>query len=104
MKKNPLNDLDQFLQQEASSIVAPSSLSDKLKKAPASDQPTAQAHSSTESQLLTLAQQNPEQFYNTLISIGENMGEQKNTMLINTALYLKHGNDWRKAVEDYWSK
>ena len=30
MNKNPLNDLDQFLQQQASSFVSPASLSDKL--------------------------------------------------------------------------
>jgi hypothetical protein len=104
MKKNPLNDLDQFLQQEASSIVTPSSLSDKLKQETTGEPQPSQSHSSTESQLLALAQQNPEQFYDALISVGENMGEQKNTMLINTALYLKHGSEWKKAVEEYWSR
>jgi aspartokinase len=103
MKKNPLNDLDQFLQQEASSIVAPSSLSDKLKQVTLSEVSAAPAIS-TEEQLLSIAQQNPTQFYDALISVGEKMEASKNTMLINTALYLKHGNNWKEAVKEYWSK
>ncbi len=103
MKKNPLNDLDQFLQQEAHSIVAPASLSDKLK-------PTAPATAASstaggeEEQLLALAKQHPKQFYDTLIAIGEKMSSTKNTMLINTALYLKHGEGWKEAVKEYWGK
>lgn len=102
MKKNPLNDLDQFLKQEASSIVTPSSLSEKLKQSePATPAPKA---GSLEDQLLHLAQQNPQQFYDALISIGERMGSEKNTMLINAALYLKHGAQWKEAVKAYWEK
>jgi aspartokinase len=103
MKKNPLNDLHQFLQQEASSIVAPASLSDKLKQEATSEKSTVNLASS-EDHLLTLAKQNPQQFYNTLISIGEQMDATKNTMLINTALYLKSGDNWKEAVKKYWSK
>ncbi len=103
MKKNPLNDLDQFLQQEASSIVAPTSLSDTLKKTTPSG-----AHAtpsvSVEEQLVLLAQQNPTQFYDALISVGEKMDTSKNTMLINTALYLKSGDNWKEAVKEYWNK
>lgn len=103
MKKNPLNDLDQFLQQEAHAIVAPSSLSDKLKPTP-SVVSNAGASTSTEEQLIALARQNPQQFYDTLITIGEKMDSTKNTMLINTALYLKHGATWKDAVKAYWEK
>jgi aspartokinase len=103
MKKNPLNDLDQFLQQEASSIVAPTSLSDTLKQA-TSPQVGAAPSVSTEELLISLAQQNPTRFYDALISVGERMDISKNTMLINTALYLKHGSEWKKAVEEYWSR
>lgn len=103
MKKNPLNDLDQFLQQEASSIVAPSSLSDKLKQSTPSEVSPAPSILAEE-QLLSLAQQNPTQFYDTLITVGEKMDAVKNTMLINTALYLKHGDNWKDAVREYWSK
>lgn len=100
MKKNPLNDLDQFLQQEASSIVTPASLSDKLK------QTTSPENTSTspEQSFINLAKQNPEAFYNTLIKIGEQMDSTKNTMLINTALYLKNRDNWQEAVKQYWSK
>lgn len=103
MKKNPLNDLDQFLQQEAHAIVAPSSLSEKLK-------PTSPAENTTtgglsmEEQLVQFAKQNPKQFYDALISIGEKMEDDRNTMLINTALYLKHGEGWKEAVKAYWEK
>ena len=103
MKKNPLNDLDQFLQQEAHSIVAPASLSDKLKPT-VSDQSVSVTSDGVEERLLTLARQNPKQFYDTLISIGEKMDSDKNTMLINTALYLKFGERWKEAVKAYWEK
>jgi hypothetical protein len=98
MKKNPLNDLDQFLQQEAHSIVPPTSLSDKLK------QEASHAAVSPEEQLMAWANQNPEKFYDTLIAVGEKMNTSKNTMLINTALYLKSGNSWKEAVLAYWGK
>ncbi len=103
MKKNPLNDLDQFLQQEAHAIVSPSSLSEKLKPTTAME-PTASVNVPTAEQLVQLAKQNPQQFYDTLIAIGEKMDSEKNTMLINTALYLKHGEGWKEAVKEYWSK
>lgn len=103
MKKNPLNDLDQFLQQEAHSIVAPASLSDKLKPSTPTPSESITADK-VEEQLLTLAKQYPTQFYDTLISIGEKMEDTKNTMLINTALYLKYGDSWKEAVKEYWSK
>lgn len=103
MKKNPLNDLDQFLQQEAHSIVAPSSLSDKLKQSSPSESPAPSPYS-VEEQLMMLARQNPKQFYDTLIAVGEKMDTEKNTMLINTALYLKYGDSWKEAVKEYWNK
>jgi len=103
MKKNPLNDLDQFLQQEAHVIVAPSSLSEKLKPtSPVENAPVASL--SMEEQLVQLAKQNPRQFYDALITIGEKMDDERNTMLINTALYLKHGEGWKEAVKAYWEK
>ena len=102
MKKNPLNDLDQFLKQEASSIVTPSSLGEKLKQTEPST--PAPAAGSMEAQLLQLAKQNPQQFYDALISVGERMDTEKNTMLINAALYLKHGTTWKEAVKAYWEK
>lgn len=100
MKKNPLNDLDQFLQQEASSIVSPASLSEKLKQPESATAPSGAA----EEQLLLLAKQSPTKFYDALISVGEKMEDVKNTMLINTALYLKHGDNWKEAVKEYWQK
>jgi aspartokinase len=101
MKKNPLNDLEQFLQQEASSLISPSPLSDKLKREnPVASTPTL----SVEEHLLNLAQQNSERFYDTLIAVGERMASTKNTLLINTAIYLKSGPNWKEAVEEYWSR
>lgn len=102
MKKNPLNDLDQFLKQEASSIVTPSSLSDKLKQ---NESTTPEPVSgSIEEQLLMLAKQDSSKFYDTLITVGEKIGNEKSTMLINTALYLKHGDNWKEAVKAYWGR
>lgn len=102
MKKNPLNDLDQFLKQEASSIVTPSSLSEKLKQQE-STTPTPVA-GNLEDQLLLLAKQDVARFYDTLITVGEKIGDERSTMLINTALYLKHGSNWKEAVKTYWEK
>ena len=102
MKKNPLNDLDQFLKQEASSIVTPSSLSEKLKQN--ENASPAPAANSIEEQLLMLAKQDTSKFYDTLITVGEKIGNEKSTMLINTALYLKHGDNWKEAVKAYWEK
>lgn len=102
MKKNPLNDLDQFLKQEASSIVTPSSLSDKLKQNESTTPPPAT--DSIEEQLLMLAKQDSSKFYDALITVGEKIGNEKSTMLINTALYLKHGDNWKEAVKTYWEK
>jgi hypothetical protein len=102
MKKNPLNDLDQFLKQEASSIVTPSSLSDKLKQNESAT--PAPASGSIEEQLLMMAKQDASKFYDALITVGEKIGNEKSTMLINTALYLKHGDNWKEAVKAYWEK
>ena len=102
MKKNPLNDLDQFLQQEASSIVAPASLRDKLKQP--DSETTISSGASVEEQLLQMAKQNPQHLYDVLISVGEKMDVIKNTMLINTALYLRHGEHWKEAVREYWKE
>ncbi|GCC53633.1 hypothetical protein SanaruYs_38780 [Chryseotalea sanaruensis] len=102
MKKNPLNDLDQFLKQEASSIVTPSSLSDRLKQNESAT--SAPVAGSIEEQLLLMAKQDASKFYDTLITVGEKIGNEKSTMLINTALYLKHGDNWKEAVKAYWEK
>lgn len=102
MKKNPLNDLDQFLKQEASSIVTPSSLSEKLKQNESTT--PAPVAGSIEEQLLMMAKQDASKFYDTLITVGEKIGNEKSTMLINTALYLKHGENWKEAVKSYWEK
>jgi len=99
MNKNPLNDLDQFLQQQASSFVSPASLSDKLNE---SQTKNVKVEENITAQLLQLAKENPEAFYKLLIQVGENHLAQPNSLLINTAIILANPTNWKEEIEKYW--
>ncbi|MCU0382915.1 MAG: hypothetical protein MUF68_02510 [Cyclobacteriaceae bacterium] len=99
MNKNPLNDLDQFLQQQASSFVSPASLSDKLNEPKTEN---TKVEISLADNVLQLAKENPEAFYKLLIQVGENHLAQPNSLLINTAIILANPTNWKEAIEKYW--
>jgi hypothetical protein len=117
-KKNTLKDLDEFLKQQATTLVTPE---------PVDVQPVAEVVPPTDysvetdaredvttdmiyKDLIQLSQKDPESFrqklYALIIQVLEAQQESlpEDKMLINTALYLKSGENWKDAIRDYWTK
>jgi hypothetical protein len=117
-KKNTLKDLDEFLKQQAASLVTPEAVIVQPEVVvPATDyssnSPLSDGVVTTDTvfkDLYRLASQDPDSFrqklYALIIQIVEaqqpSLPEDK--MLINTALYLKSGEHWKEAIRDYWKK
>jgi hypothetical protein len=116
-KKNTLKDLDEFLKQQAASLVSPEPVSSKSETViPHTDyshkaeSPETATTDKIYKELYALAQENPESFrqklYALIIQILEaqqpSLPEDK--MMINTALYLTSGEHWKEAIRDYWKK
>lgn len=93
-KKNTLKDLDEFLKQQAATLVAPASLSEKVSKEEKKEVVRAQVK--TDQERLALC--------DTIIKTLEKKFslDPEDMMLINTALYIKHGENWKEAVREYW--
>jgi hypothetical protein len=111
-KKNTLKDLDEFLKQQAASIVEPVKLGKQvstkeviLEKSKQEDVPGLDE---INNQLKVLSDKigisHRENLYDFVIlsleSLDQSLPEDK--MLINTALYLKSGNDWKHIIRQYW--
>jgi hypothetical protein len=121
-KKNTLKDLNEFLKQQAASLVTPEKLPQPEKeseekpepeKAEPKPQPRQSSDTSAESivnDLSRLAEKEGaafrKKFYDIIIQSLEAQHHQvaEDKMLINTALYLKHGDRWREAIRDYWKQ
>lgn len=108
-KKNTLKDLDEFLKQQAASLVTPAKLSDKVPtpeiQEPSSvvEKPAAPSVDvATTLRNMFLNDETREQFYDLIIRAAEGQTSPESTMLINTALYLKHGENWKEAIRQYW--
>ncbi len=115
-KKNTLKDLDDFLKQQAATLVAPTQLSDTIQEpAPEVQSPVAKKEKlqePDEAQILDdlkiLAEKQGPSFRKTLYDlIIKSTERQKNPtaedkMLINTALYLKGGDQWKETIRSYW--
>jgi hypothetical protein len=118
-KKNTLKDLDEFLKQQAASLVTPPKLSSDEQKEPEAflqspQQPISATTELTADAVLNSLNQLAEKegagfrkkFYDLIIQSMESqrhpLAEDK--MLINTALYLKHGEGWKEAIREYWRK
>lgn len=113
-KKNTLRDLDEFLKQQAASLVTPdpirndnddtSTKTDELENS-ASITPAFIVDS-----LTTLARHNPATFRNDFYDIIlQTLEAQKSLtaedkMLINTILFVKTGDNWKDAIRQYWKK
>jgi hypothetical protein len=120
-KKNTLKDLDEFLKQQAATLVSPS----RLREQPEAPKPvetpkadTVKTHNASADNAVTasgiaedlkeLSVIKGEAFTAELCSIilsvmnerTEYSPEEK--MLINTALYLKHGSNWKDEIRKYW--
>lgn len=114
-KKNTLKDLDDFLKQQAATLVAPTPLSDTLKdrvKERAPENPVADESDVSVASILSdiKALSDKEgnsfrkKFYDLII---QSLEAQKNAtaedkMLINTALYLKNPEGWKETIRAYW--
>jgi hypothetical protein len=120
-KKNTLKDLDEFLKQQAATLVTPSKLSDQVeattptKETPEAVvvvQPATENISTSKilSDLRHLARQEGAHFkgqlYDLIIQSVEFQDQYspEGKMLINTALYLKNGEHWKEAIREYWRK
>jgi hypothetical protein len=128
-KKNTLKDLDEFLKQQAATLVSPSRLSEKvqapvqkvveIEAAPQEEEPLVQNnhhhhHEVSGEQLLrdlnALAKKEGHRFrhqlYDLIISAVEeqNQFSAEDRMLINTALYLKSGDQWKDSIREYWRR
>jgi len=129
-KKNTLKDLDDFLKQQAASLVQPTPLSEKVEAeethkpvatvkqvaAPKHIEPEESTTERPESvsaetileDLKTLSQQEGSAFrhtfYDLIIQSIESQGGSRpeDKMLINTALYLKSGSQWKDTIRAYW--
>lgn len=121
-KKNTLKDLDEFLKQQAATLVSPVQLSQKIEAPePVKQSPTAPSAPVVETvareevsfstllrDLNTLAAQEGSSYrkklYDIIIQSLENQNQSlpEDKMLINTALYLKSGDNWKDAIRNYW--
>ena len=110
-KKNTLQDLDDFLKQQAATLVTPEALNaassiEDDSQAPV-ETPTAVSQQPHKEFDLSLSKDDPafrKKLYDFII---ESLAQQKDSlpedkMLINTALYLKNGDNWKEAIREYW--
>lgn len=120
-KKNTLKDLDEFLKQQAATLVSPARISEQNEsksitpeKVIDTPEPSPQRPGnsvSTEKLIHDLQQLSEEQgalfrdqFYDLIIKTVElqNQYSGEDRVLINTALYLKSGEKWKEVIRDYW--
>lgn len=126
-RKNTLNDLQEFLKLQASTLVQPQAVEN-------SPQPISIEHAESKEQsvltrptqrelaeprelekmvseksfdinqeLKSLAQKDRKAFYDAILSATESLQNgTKDVLLINTVLYLKHGENWKRGIEEYW--
>lgn len=118
-KKNTLKDLDEFLKQQAATLVQPATLSDQIEE-PAPEKKSSpepkfvpQPHGDVsvdsilqDLRLLSLQEGHAfrRKFYDLIVRSMEAQpySEPEDKMLINTALYLKSGDSWKEAIRNYW--
>ncbi len=115
-KKNTLKDLDDFLKQQAATLVAPTPLSDTIKQAVEEDKgivPVPEITSDVSVACLledikTLSEKEGQsfrkKFYDVIIKSLESQktSTAEDKMLINTALYLKSPENWKEEIRSYW--
>ena len=112
-KKNTLKDLDEFLRQQAATLVTPEKLVDKQEEKPQTptlqETPALGELNNIESIINAIRSLSAERDFTikladiilgSVTSITKPGPEEK--MLINTALYLKHGDNWKEAIRQYW--
>lgn len=122
-KKNTLQDLDEFLKQQAATLAPPEKLSEKVEEQkPASEQETIVQQKNTQPTLTEISQEKilydlnkfseqegvffRKKLYEIIIKSLEALPQSlpHDKMLINTALYLQAGDDWKEVIREYWRK
>jgi hypothetical protein len=117
-KKNTLKDLDDFLKQQAASLVQPTPLSERVEEQEVHTPASTVSRIETEAELIStktiledikiLSEQEGSafrsKFYDLIIESIESQpsSQPEDKMLINTALYLKSGNRWKDTIRAYW--
>lgn len=119
-KKNTLKDLDEFLKQQAATLVAPSRLSDKVDEPAPVQTPERVVQKQDDSSQKTISSKSiindlkqlaaikgesfKDEFCSIILAVMEGQQEYspEDKMLINTALYLQHGANWKEAIRSYW--
>lgn len=110
-KKNTLKDLDEFLKQQAATLVPPKKLVEDEQPAIPSTSQSSTPPSSIESFAVELhgyinrsrmdkASAVCDVILELFHDVSETTPEEK--MLINTALYLKNPDDWKNVIRQYW--
>ncbi len=128
-KKNTLKDLDEFLKQQAATLVSPDKLKDQVQETKPTEQQepsiaveekkiastTVQPASEISTHTLIenlklLSQKNGISLQHNLYSLiitsleSNKTSTPEDAMLINTVLYLKSGDNWKEVIKEYWSK
>lgn len=111
-KKNTLKDLDEFLKQQAATIVPPAKLSERIDNMREGGLETAHDDVKTQivDQIAALSRKENATFRQTLYDIilrsieAQATLQQEDTLLINTVLYLRHGDNWKESIIQYWKK
>ena len=113
-KKNTLKDLDEFLKQQAAVIVPPSALNEKI-DTPFPESPSSSSQGANEvtaekviHALNALSRKEGDKFREKLYDIiiksleANAYSTPEDKVLINTALYLKSGDNWKTVIRAYW--
>lgn len=119
-KKNTLQDLDEFLKQQAATLVSPEKLSEKVEEPKVVQQTPSVVQSQTDAtgisqekilrDLKMFSEQEGvffrKKFYEMIIKSleAQNLPLPADKMLINTALYLQAGSEWKQVIREYWRK
>jgi len=109
-KKNTLQDLDDFLKQQAATLVTPEALGDTVETVHVVERvaPKLDGEKSSIEEFQTVPSKHDPTFRKKLYDfIIESLETQKDSlpedkMLINTALYLKSGDNWKNVIRQYW--
>jgi len=109
-KKNTLKDLDEFLKQQAAILVTPTQLAEKISESkPPVESTVSEISTPAESpdkvlfDLQNIAADR-KRLYDLIVKSIESQKESlpEDKMLINTALYLKSGDNWKEVIRNYW--
>ena len=116
-KKNTLQDLDNFLKQQAATLVTPEALTKPVEVIAEVNVKAVEVQAPVQVLEKKVADEFPKalsgndpafrkKLYDFIIESLQNQKESlpEDKMLINTALYLKSGDDWKNAIRQYWKE